>query len=183
MITNPNKVDVIIIGAGAAGLACALRLADAGKSVLLLERSDRPGGVIQTVKRQGFILERGPFNVLVRSDAFAWLLNKIHARVPAITASQQSARRRFVLTGHGLQAIPSSPWGLLSTGILSPMGRLRALGGLVASRRGRSEDTMDVVFRRRWEARWRRGSAAPPPSEYGLRRAMNSKRRHACLVS
>jgi len=148
MMTNPNKMDVIVIGAGAAGLACALRLADAGKSVLLLDRADRPGGVIQTVKRQGFILERGPFNVLVRSEAFAWVLDKIHERAPAITASQQSAKRRFVLTSNGLQAIPSSPWGLLSTSILSPLGRLRALGGLVASRRGRLDDTMDVLFRR-----------------------------------
>jgi protoporphyrinogen/coproporphyrinogen III oxidase len=149
MMANLNKVDVVVIGAGAAGLSCALRLADAGKSVLLLDRSDRPGGVIQTVRRQGFILERGPFNVLVRSEAFAWVLDKIDARVPAIVASQQSAKRRYVLTSNGLQAIPSSPWGLLSTSILSPLGRLRALGGLVASKRGKSDDTLDVVFRRR----------------------------------
>jgi monoamine oxidase len=42
------KTDVIIIGAGAAGLACAARLTRAGKSVLLLEARDRIGGRIFT---------------------------------------------------------------------------------------------------------------------------------------
>jgi monoamine oxidase len=41
--------DVAVIGAGAAGLAAARRVADAGRSVLLLEARDRVGGRIWTV--------------------------------------------------------------------------------------------------------------------------------------
>ena len=36
--------DVIIVGAGIGGLSTAALLAKAGKSLLLIERHDRPGG-------------------------------------------------------------------------------------------------------------------------------------------
>lgn len=38
-----DDFDIIIIGAGIAGTACALRCARAGLSVLLLERGELPG--------------------------------------------------------------------------------------------------------------------------------------------
>ncbi|MEG1215053.1 MAG: FAD-dependent oxidoreductase, partial [Leclercia sp.] len=38
-----DDFDIIIIGAGIAGTACALRCARAGLSVLLLERGGLPG--------------------------------------------------------------------------------------------------------------------------------------------
>jgi phytoene dehydrogenase-like protein len=40
--------QVIVIGAGITGLACAFRLNRAGVPVLLLEASDSPGGVVAT---------------------------------------------------------------------------------------------------------------------------------------
>ncbi|MGH7805108.1 MAG: FAD-dependent oxidoreductase, partial [Candidatus Binatia bacterium] len=43
-----RQVDSIVIGAGLAGLAAAARLADAGRSVLLLEARDRIGGRVWT---------------------------------------------------------------------------------------------------------------------------------------
>ena len=45
--------DVIVIGAGAAGLAAAAHLAQAGREVLLLEARDRLGGRIWTRREAG----------------------------------------------------------------------------------------------------------------------------------
>ena len=54
-----HKVDVVIIGAGLAGLACARKLQSAGIEVVVLESSEKPGGRIQSDKVDGFILDHG----------------------------------------------------------------------------------------------------------------------------
>jgi len=51
--------DVIIIGAGLGGLTAGAKLAKEGKSVLLLEQHDRPGGCATTFKRKDFTMEVG----------------------------------------------------------------------------------------------------------------------------
>ncbi|NLJ71475.1 MAG: FAD-dependent oxidoreductase [Syntrophomonadaceae bacterium] len=43
-MSETEKFDAIIIGAGPAGIACAYTLAKAGKEVLVIERADNPGG-------------------------------------------------------------------------------------------------------------------------------------------
>jgi len=56
--------DVLIIGAGLAGLACARHLADAGVSFQIMEASDGIGGRVRTDEVDGFLLDRG-FQVLL----------------------------------------------------------------------------------------------------------------------
>src|SRR5690606_2913077 len=48
--TSAREVDVIVIGAGAAGIAAGRRVAAAGKSVLVLEATERLGGRCHTDK-------------------------------------------------------------------------------------------------------------------------------------
>ncbi|MEQ7800026.1 FAD-dependent oxidoreductase [Pedobacter sp. ASV1-7] len=59
-----EDADVIIIGAGLAGLTAAKVLKAAGKSIKLLEASDKVGGRIKTDEVNGFLLDRG-FQVLL----------------------------------------------------------------------------------------------------------------------
>ncbi len=56
--------DIVIVGAGLAGLRCAELLGNAGFDTLLLEGSDAPGGRVRTDLVDGFRLDRG-FQILL----------------------------------------------------------------------------------------------------------------------
>jgi phytoene desaturase len=73
--TVTGRTDhVVIVGAGLAGLSCALRLAGAGRTVTVLERESVPGGRAGLIDDQGFRFDTGPTVLtmpdLIR-DAFA----------------------------------------------------------------------------------------------------------------
>ncbi|GAB1510915.1 NAD(P)/FAD-dependent oxidoreductase [Actinophytocola sp. KF-1] len=57
-------VDVVVVGAGLAGLAAAVRLHDHGVAVAVCEAGDDVGGRVRTDRVDGFLLDRG-FQVLL----------------------------------------------------------------------------------------------------------------------
>jgi phytoene dehydrogenase-like protein len=57
-MTAPRR-RVLIVGGGLAGLACAVRLHEAGAQPLILEASDDVGGRVRTDVVDGFRLDRG----------------------------------------------------------------------------------------------------------------------------
>ena len=59
----PARVEVVVVGAGLAGLSAATRLAAAGRDVHLVDAADHPGGRLTTDRIDGFTVDRG-FQVL-----------------------------------------------------------------------------------------------------------------------
>lgn len=57
--------QVLILGAGLAGLSCAQRLAAAGQAVTVLEREDGVGGLARSFSEDGFTYDLGPHRLLV----------------------------------------------------------------------------------------------------------------------
>ena len=53
------KYDAIVVGGGIAGLTSAAFLAKAGRSVLLCEKNDTCGGLVNTFERCGFVFDGG----------------------------------------------------------------------------------------------------------------------------
>ncbi|KAL4854581.1 4-substituted benzoates-glutamate ligase [Chlorella vulgaris] len=60
------EADVVVVGAGVAGLNAAAKLHAAGVDVLLLEASDGVGGRVRTDEVDGFLLDRG-FQIFLTS--------------------------------------------------------------------------------------------------------------------
>lgn len=61
-----ERYDVVVVGAGLAGLRCARRLEDLGYEVAVLEATDRVGGRQRTDVVDGFLLDHG-FAILIPS--------------------------------------------------------------------------------------------------------------------
>lgn len=57
------ETDVVVVGAGLAGLSCARALEAADRPVVVLEAGDHVGGRVSTERIDGFLLDRG-FQVL-----------------------------------------------------------------------------------------------------------------------
>ncbi|MFC7328140.1 phytoene desaturase family protein [Marinactinospora rubrisoli] len=66
--TVPGRTDhVVVVGAGVSGLAAALHLLGAGRSVTVLEREQHPGGRAGRADADGFRMDTGP-TVLTMPD-------------------------------------------------------------------------------------------------------------------
>ncbi|MCJ2073673.1 phytoene desaturase family protein [Methylobacterium sp. J-030] len=71
---------VVVIGAGIGGLAAALRLAQAGLDVTVLERAAKPGGKMRSVVVEGQAVEAGP-TVFTMRWVFEELFGECGARL------------------------------------------------------------------------------------------------------
>src|ERR1700752_669696 len=102
------QADVIVIGAGAAGLCAARRLSQAGRRVVVVEARDRIGGRIWTVPDPTFPLpvEMGAEFVHGRPRATWALLREAHV-TPYDIAEDHWQRRgaRLVPTSLDLRGV------------------------------------------------------------------------------
>ncbi|HUC76918.1 MAG TPA: FAD-dependent oxidoreductase, partial [Vicinamibacterales bacterium] len=62
-------VDVVVVGAGIAGLASAYELSRRGASFVVLDAAPRPGGVILSEQIDGFTIDAGPDALLIQKPA------------------------------------------------------------------------------------------------------------------
>ncbi len=147
---DESTCDVVVVGGGISGLTATWHLHRSGVDVRLLEAEDSVGGCMRSESRDGFLLEKGPFNVIVRHPAFEDLLIEFADEVDIVGASK-AARRRYVYRAGRLLAVPSNPISLMTTGLLSFSARLRLLTGICCSRRAPiQEETIEQAATRRF---------------------------------
>ncbi|PZO43310.1 MAG: amine oxidase [Pseudanabaena frigida] len=72
--------DVIVIGAGMAGLTCAQQLKQAGIDVTIVEKSAGVGGRMATRRLQGTWVDHGAQLLSVKSDGFGRFIRKLQEK-------------------------------------------------------------------------------------------------------
>lgn len=116
-------MTVGIIGAGLSGLLVAAELDRLGIETIVLEASDRIGGMTSTVDDGGFLFEPGGGSFLLPHPALGHFVEHFSLDVtPA-----RGARRRYLATPDGLIELPANLVDAITSPVLSAKGKLRAL--------------------------------------------------------
>jgi oxygen-dependent protoporphyrinogen oxidase len=139
---------IAIIGAGITGLVAAFELKRRGVDCTVFEASDRVGGVICTVREEGFLVECGPNSILDTHPNIGKLIARLGLegnKLPANTAAQN----RFIVRDGQPIALPTSPPELFKSKAFSTKAKLRLLREpFIRSKSSESENLADFVVRR-----------------------------------
>ncbi|CAL9486099.1 Protoporphyrinogen oxidase [Actinosynnema sp. ALI-1.44] len=116
--------DVVVVGAGVAGLTAAHELRRAGRDVRVLEAADHVGGRMTTLRRDGFLIDTGAEQLPTRGYPATW---ELLARLGLGRGDAPRIRRHLAVWRDG-RARPglAHPRGLL-TGAGLPVAARRAL--------------------------------------------------------
>ncbi|MFI5059105.1 MAG: protoporphyrinogen oxidase [Candidatus Acidiferrales bacterium] len=136
----------LVVGGGISGLVCAYSLRKAGVDAQLLESSSRPGGVIRSERRNGFLLELGPQSFsgtaplleLCRNLGIDGQLVQAPPRAP-----------RYVLVGGVLRKVPLSPPAFFASSLFGAATKGSVLRDLFGTSQPPEQDESVATFVRR----------------------------------
>ncbi len=139
---------IAIIGAGITGLTAAFELKCQGVDCTVYEASDRVGGVIRTIQKDGFLVECGPNSILDTHPNIGKLMTCLELGSEKL-GSNPTASNRFIVRDGSPVALPTSPMGLLQSKAFSTRAKLRLLKEpFVRSTSNERESLADFVVRR-----------------------------------
>lgn len=118
---------VAIIGAGITGLTTAFYLQKKGIDVTLYEKSDHIGGVIKTIKEDGFLYETGPNSGTISQSEVAELFDDLKNDCKLETANPAAANRLIWKNGKW-HSLPSGIGKGITTPLFSVKDKFRILG-------------------------------------------------------
>lgn len=130
MILSKN---VAIIGAGITGLTSAyyMKKQNPHLNVTIYEATNRPGGKIQTYRKDGYTIELGPESYLGRKTIMTDIANEIGLGNDLITNTTGQSyiyakNKLYPIPGGSIMGIPTDIKPFIKTKLISPLGKLRA---------------------------------------------------------
>lgn len=118
---------IAIIGGGITGLTVAYYLNKNGLDVTVFEQNDRPGGVIHSFNRDGFVYEYGPnTGTLSNIETVRLLLDELAGDVE-IQVPDERAKKRLIWKSGRWHALPTGPVGGLLTPLFTWKDKIRLL--------------------------------------------------------
>jgi len=154
---TPTTVDVVIVGAGIAGLSAAYELQKRGCSFVILERGSRAGGVILSEQVDGYTIDGGPDSLLTQKPEAIRLCeelglgDRLVPTSPPRLAFIQRGGRLHPLPASSVLGIPTRLGPFVRTGLFTWPGKLR-MGAevFVPPRRDDGDESIGSFIRRRF---------------------------------
>ncbi len=110
--------SVAIIGGGITGLTATFYLQRRGVAVTLFEASPRTGGVIHSIRKEGFLAESGPNTILETSPKIAQLVRDAGLESRKLNPDPHAEARFVVRYGRPIE-MPAKPLGFFATKLFS----------------------------------------------------------------
>ena len=152
-----NSAAVAVIGGGISGLTAAYQLHKEGTSFVLIEKSDRLGGLIFTEQVADFTIDAGPDSLLIQQPAAVDLCVELGLRnqlVPTLdprTAYIVRNGKLHPIPQGSVFGIPTTLEALLASHYLSPQAKIRMAQDLVLPpKTDESDESVASFFRRRF---------------------------------
>jgi oxygen-dependent protoporphyrinogen oxidase len=141
--------NVAIIGAGITGLTAAFYLKRKGIPVTVYEASGHAGGVIRSLRQDGYLAEFGPNTILETSPKITQLVQDAGLTSRRLDPDPK-AEARYVVRYRRPIAMPGSPLGFFTTNLFTLGAKLAVLREPFVPRRrdGKEESVAEFVQRR-----------------------------------
>ncbi|MTK52264.1 protoporphyrinogen oxidase [Paludibacter sp.] len=143
-----QQTDIIVIGAGLTGLTCAHHLAKKNRNFIVVETQNHVGGVINTVKEDGFVYETGPNTGVISHPEVADLFEDLKDKM-TYEVADESAKKRYVLKKGKWVALPSGLVGGVTTPLFTWFDKFRLLGEPFRKPGTNPEETLAEMVKRR----------------------------------
>ena len=147
-MNEPTKPYVVIIGAGLTGLTMGFYLKKAGINVLIIDKSAKTGGVIQTIREKGFVYETGPNTGVVSNPEIAELFEDLAERCE-LEVADPSAKRRLIWKNSQWNALPSGLWSAITTPRFTLGDKFRILGEPFRAKGTNPDEKLSDLVKRR----------------------------------
>jgi len=121
-----QKPSVAIVGGGITGLTAAFRLRQRNIAVTVYEAGDRVGGVIRSLRQDGYLAEFGPNSILETSPKIVSLIRDLGLE-PRRLYSDPNAENRYLVRNGKPVCLPMSPIKFFGTPLFSAGAKLRLL--------------------------------------------------------
>ena len=145
---NNQHHDIVIIGAGVTGLTLAHHLHKKNRSFLVLEKENRPGGVVNTKQKDGFVYESGPNSGVIGHPEVVALFDELGDSI-SLEKGNDLVKTRYILKKGEWHSLPSNPKLAITTPLFSLKDKFRVLGEPFRSPGTNPDESLADMVKRR----------------------------------